>query len=339
MSFLDRREIRLEPITPVFVGNGETLQNGIDFFVKNDKIVVIDQSHLMDRDVRDFNDLFKEKFARTILGVPVIVRSSLQSQQIQSQQILMLNHLIFPASSMKGLLRTCVLNTRTRKNPNVINDVYTDLFNINTLLSRGKFRKARALLKNTASPAEQLMKHRVFSSSIPYDEFKDLMISEPSGEKIGLDLNKIEIIETVGSFRRQVYAITFVRGVLKYDAKIMIRPNNGPYSRLSNITWNEIISSMKDFSVRLIEDEKKKANQGKKDKYKEFLEGLKATESCFPLKVGMFTGHIAKTVELDKNTSTFRDRVMTNIYRHLWDNRTLKLVNGVGVGWTKICIK
>jgi CRISPR/Cas system CSM-associated protein Csm5 (group 7 of RAMP superfamily) len=334
MNFLDRREITLEPITPVFISSGESLQNGIDFFVRNDKIVVIDQSHLMDRDVRDFNDLFNEKFARMIFGVPVIVRSSLQSQQI-----LMLNHLIFPASSMKGLLRTCVLNTRTRKNPNVINDVYRNLSNINTLLRTRKFRKARALIKDTASPAEQLMKHSVSGSSIPYDEFKDLMISEPLGGKIGLDLNKIEIIETVGSFHKQVYAITFVRGVLKYDAKIMRRLNNGPYSGLSNITWNEIISSMREFSVHLIEDERRKADRGNQVKYKEFLNKLRSAEGCFPLKVGMFTGHVAKTVQLDNNTSNLRDRVMTNIYRHLWDNRTLKLVNGVGVGWAKICIK
>ncbi|BBG27760.1 CRISPR-associated protein Csm5 [Sulfuracidifex tepidarius] len=334
MSFLDGREITLEPITPVFVASGELLQDRIDFFVRNDKIVVIDQSHLMDRDVRDFNDLFNEKFVRKIFGVPVIVRSS-----IQTQQILMLNHLIFPASSMKGLLRTCVLNSRTKRDPNVMDNIYKGLSNINTLLGTGKFRVARAFLKNTASPAEQLMKHSVFSSSVPYDEFKDLMISEPSGEKIGLDLNKIEIIETVGSFHRQVYAITFVRGVLRYDAKIMRRPNNGPYSRLSNITWNEVISSMREFSTILIKDEMEKANRGNQVKYKEFLKDLRTAEGCFPLKVGMFTGHVAKTVQLDDKTATFRDRVMTNIYRHLWDNRTLKLVNGVGVGWARICIR
>jgi len=247
----------------------------------------------------------------------------------------MINDYVVPASSLKGLIRTAILNSLIDNT--VLNRVKDSL----TAISSINRRVALKSVKNVAYPVEELLKVQVQvgRGRYTYDSLNRLLIADPTVKSPHFSLSTVEIKEIAGSYSEEVYAITFDKGVLTYNAEI-VKPQNYGFRndvalKDAIITKDKIIESLKSFSSYIINKEKDKAL----GKYKEFLNSLKAEDSCFPLKIGMFTGHISKTVSIPRSLENLRSQVMTRVTGHSWDNRTVKLVNGIGIGWAKVCVK
>jgi CRISPR type III-A-associated RAMP protein Csm5 len=325
---IEQFTITLEPISPIFVWSGERLVADADYKLVGNKLIIIDILKAMKK-VSRLEDAFREEFARELYGQKLIFES-----KTVPQSILMINDYVVPASSLKGLIRTAILNSLIDNT--VLNRVKDSL----TAISSINRRVALKSVKNVAYPVEELLKvHVQVGGRYTYDSLNRLLIADPTVKSPHFSLSTVEIKEIAGSYSEEVYAITFDKGVLTYNAEIIKPQNYGFRSDVAQkdaiITKDKIIESLKSFSSYIINKEKDKAL----GKYKEFLNSLKAEDSCFPLKIGMFTGHISKTVSIPRNLENLRSQVMTRVTGHPWDNRTVKLVNGIGIGWAKVCVK
>ena len=326
---IEQFTITLEPISPIFVWSGERLVADADYKLVGNKLIIIDILKAMKK-VSRLEDAFREEFARELYGQKLIFES-----KTVPQSILMINDYVVPASSLKGLIRTAILNSLIDNT--VLNRVKDNL----TAISSINRRVALKSVKNVACPVEELLKVQVQvrRGRYTYDSLNRLLIADPTVKSPHFSLSTVEIKEIAGSYSEEVYAITFDKGVLTYNAEIVKPQNYGFRSDVAQkdaiITKDKIIESLKSFSSYIINKEKDKAL----GKYKEFLNSLKAEDSCFPLKIGMFTGHISKTVSIPRNLENLRSQVMTRVTGHPWDNRTVKLVNGIGIGWAKVCVK
>jgi len=326
---IEQFTITLEPISPIFVWSGERLVADADYKLVGNKLIIIDILKAMKK-VSRLEDAFREEFARELYGQKLIFES-----KTVPQSILMINDYVVPASSLKGLIRTAILNSLIDNT--VLNRVKDSL----TAISSMNRREALKSVKNVAYPVEELLKVQVQvgRGRYTYDSLNRLLIADPTVKSPHFSLSTVEIKEIAGSYSEEVYAITFDKGVLTYNAEIVKPQNYGVMSNVAQkdaiINKDKIIESLKSFSSYIINKEKDKAL----GKYKEFLNSLKAEDSCFPLKIGMFTGHISKTVSIPRNLENLRSQVMTRVTGHSWDNRTVKLVNGIGIGWAKVCVK
>jgi len=326
---IEQFTITLEPISPIFVWSGERLVADADYKLVGNKLIIIDILKAMKK-VSRLEDAFREEFARELYGQKLIFES-----KTVPQSILMINDYVVPASSLKGLIRTAILNSLIDNT--VLNRVKDSL----TAISSMNRREALKSVKNVAYPVEELLKVQVQvgRGRYTYDSLNRLLIADPTVKSPHFSLSTVEIKEIAGSYSEEVYAITFDKGVLTYNAEIVKPQNYGFRSDVAQkdaiINKDKIIESLKSFSSYIINKEKDKAL----GKYKEFLNSLKAEDSCFPLKIGMFTGHISKTVSIPRNLENLRSQVMTRVTGHSWDNRTVKLVNGIGIGWAKVCVK
>lgn len=326
-------QITIEPISPVFVWSGEVLYNNADYKLLAGKIIVVDIDKAL-REVGSLDEAFRPEYAREIHGFKLVFSST-----FAPNEILMINNNIIPASSLKGLIRTSVLNAMT--NQTVFNEVQKNLQG----LSNANPKQLSKLLKSVGEPVEELAKVRVpfGRGTFRYDAFSRLLISEPKVENPKFSLDKIEIKETVGNFHKEVYAITFVSGKLTYDVKIVKPSDYGVHSSVKQkdvmISKQVIVNSLKRYSDHVLKKEKSKvANNNKYAEYSKFLESLKTSDNCIPLKIGRFTGHVSKTIELPQQLEATRSQILTRVLRHTWDNRTVKLVKGIGVGWVKLCV-
>ncbi|MFP3203290.1 MAG: CRISPR-associated protein Csm5 [Sulfolobus sp.] len=326
---IEQFTITLEPISPIFVWSGERLVADADYKLVGNKLIIIDILKAMKK-VSRLEDAFREEFARELYGQKLIFES-----KTVPQSILMINDYVVPASSLKGLIRTAILNSLIDNTVlNRVKDSFTAISSMNR-------REALKSVKNVAYPVEDLLKvHvQVGRGRYTYDSLNRLLIADPTVKSPHFSLSTVEIKEIAGSYSEEVYAITFDKGVLTYNAEIVKPQNYGFMSDVAQkdaiINKDKIIESLKSFSSYIINKEKDKAL----GKYKEFLNSLKAEDSCFPLKIGMFTGHISKTVSIPRNLENLRSQVMTRVTGHSWDNRTVKLVNGIGIGWAKVCVK
>ncbi|AWS00435.1 hypothetical protein [Metallosphaera hakonensis] len=329
--------VELQPITPTFVWSGETLYKGADFDLVDDKIIIVDPFKALGK-VKTLREIFREQFVRTLHGFKLIFRSL-----ILPDQILMVNEYLVPASSLKGLIRTAILDRMAKVSPLVYKEVSSNLVTLTTLKPSQKLRN----VKFVGLPVENLLKESVpfGKRSFTYDALNRLIISDPEIVDLSVSLKKIEILELKGGFRDERYIVSFEKGTLIYDVKILQPSNYGvnPVLRKldDKVNKREIVDSLQNFSKLVLNSEKEKLKSTDKDvrKYAEFLEGLRPENDCIPLKIGMFTGHTTKTVSLPPDVARKRDGVMTGITGHLWDNRTVKLSDKMGVGWVKICIR
>lgn len=334
--------VRLEPITPTFVWSGERLVHKADYDVVNGKLVIVDINKAVLK-AKKLEEAFREEFAREVQGVKLVFPSS-----TAPKEVLMVNQYLVPASSLKGLIRTAVLNRLVKGRQDVYNEVRS---NLNGLLNP----RSGVRPKDVGQPVEGLLKVRVpfGRGTFTYDAFSRLLIGEPRARDVTLSLRRVEIVETVGDFMAEAYAVTLDRGVLEYEAEIVKPKDYGVHESVKaidgGVSKGNLVESLREFSSLVVNKEKKrveKARGSSKDAllkdYRQFLDTLRPESSCFPLKVGMFTGHHAKTVDVPPDLEQLREKVMTAVYKHHWDSRTVKLVewNGkkVGVGWVRVCV-
>jgi CRISPR/Cas system CSM-associated protein Csm5 (group 7 of RAMP superfamily) len=146
----------------------------------------------------------------------------------------MINDYVVPASSLKGLIRTAILNSLIDNT--VLNRVKDSL----TAISSINRRVALKSVKNIAYPVEELLKVQVQvgRGRYTYDSLNRLLIADPTVKSPHFSLSTVEIKEIAGSYSEEVYAITFDKGVLTYNAEI-IKPQN--YGFRSDVAQKDAI--------------------------------------------------------------------------------------------------
>jgi CRISPR/Cas system CSM-associated protein Csm5 (group 7 of RAMP superfamily) len=243
---IEQFTITLEPISPIFVWSGERLVADADYKLVGNKLIIIDILKAMKK-VSRLEDAFREEFARELYGQKLIFES-----KTVPQSILMINDYVVPASSLKGLIRTAILNSLIDNT--VLNRVKDSL----TAISSINRRVALKSVKNVACPVEELLKVQVQvgRGRYTYDSLNRLLIADPTVKSPHFSLSTVEIKEIAGSYSEEVYAITFDKGVLTYNAEIVKPQNYGFRSDVAQkdaiITKDKIIESLKSFSSYII---------------------------------------------------------------------------------------
>ena len=365
---IDSRQITIEPLSPVFVWSGETLFSDLDFIVDGNDVIIVDFDKVIgeiktEGDLEQYKNLLREllkqykqsgqykNLLRELYGFKLEFKI-VGGKTIN--QILDMNPYIIPASEVKGLIRTAVINELVKSNRNAFDgSMKRVLTELNKIEKNRKMSKHN--LKNIGQIVEQVMKGKLPTrTKYVYDALKTLIISDPIVQSAEFNLNEIRILSIKGEPLTSTYAITFTKGKLTYDAKIVKPTDYGVYknseveSLNAKITWDLIVSSLKNFSKTVVADEISKINKYlsnkhsyKEDlnKYLELMKNIENTKDCIPLRIGMFTGHVAKTVEVRDDVKRKREGLLTRLYDKRWDNNTLKITGGVGLGWIKMCIK
>lgn len=357
---IENRQITIEPLSPVFVWSGETLYSDFDFEVNGNNVTIIDYDKLISEAKSKEELESKSKFVKELYGVKLEFKN-VSAGKRSINRILDINPYIIPGSEVKGLIRTAVINQLIKSDKNTFNETMNEISSrmnrLGNLAPRDKMKELRKI----GQVAEGILKYN-FPDPINYvyDALKTLMISDPTVQSAAFQLSEIDIVNIKKESKREssipVYTITFTKGRLTYDAKIVKPTNYGALSKTeivnldAEITWDLIVASLKNFSKVIIEDEKSKINEYKKhrqneyhqkddlNQYSEFMEKIQKINDCIVLKIGMFTGHSAKTIELRNDVKTKRENLLSS-RRRRWDNSTLKITGGVGVGWIKMCIK
>jgi CRISPR type III-A-associated RAMP protein Csm5 len=340
--------VTAKPITPIFVWSGDTLYKNADFKIVNNKVLIIDIMKLISKSIK-LEEGFKEENAREIQGYKLIFDNHPDYDNLLDQGIFMINNNLIPGSSLKGLIRTSLANRLVKDDPNILSEVKINIKNFETK----SHKKSRNDIKNLGKPIEDLFKRDVGYERYKktYDMLTRLIVSDPEIQNFKLNLRKIEINEINGNFHKEILAITLDEGLLNYNIEIFKPINYGIYEDKiknldSKITKDMIIESIKNFSNLLVKKELEKIKSDNKYKnYQDFLTRIKNSNNsnnCFPLRIGMFTSHIAKTVEVNKELENFRSNLLSKIYRHYWDNKTLKVTkldnDYLGIGWIMICV-
>ena len=371
---IDSRQIIIKPLTPVFVWSGETLFSDLDFIIDGNDILIID----LDKVIREIKNVGKldqykellrellEKYKQTgrymellreLYGVRLEFKNAITGGK-RIDQILNINPYIIPASEVKGLIRTAVINMLLRSDNKVFNKIMKNILD----------EMNKSNLKNIGQIVEKVVKVKL-PTNTEYDALKTLLISDPIVESTKFGLSEIEILSLNGQPLASIYAITFTEGKLIYDAKIIKPTNYGVYKDYNiepqdgKITWNNIVKWLKDFSKVIILNEKSKINKflsninkfplDKQNLYKEelnkylkLIECIEKMDDCIPLRIGMFTGYAVKTIEVREDVKKKREKILSNYYSKksrgkikTWDDSTLKITGGVGLGWVKVCIK
>jgi hypothetical protein len=114
---IEQFTVTLEPISPIFVWSGESLVANADYKLVGNKLIIIDIFKAVGK-VSMLEDAFREEFARELCGQKLVFE--IKSGTIP-QSILMINDYVVPASSLKGLMRTAILNSLV--NSTVLNRV------------------------------------------------------------------------------------------------------------------------------------------------------------------------------------------------------------------------
>ena len=322
-------KVELEPLTPTFVWSGETLYPNADYSLVGGRVIVIDVRKALGK-VEKLEEAFREEFAREVQGKKLVFPSD-----TLPDRIMMVNEYLVPASSIKGLIRTAILNGLS--NQEVYDRVRANLRELDSL----DYKTATRNLRAVGQPVEMLLRRRV--GNYVYDALSRLLISEPRANNVELSLKKVRVVEVIGDFEAEAYVIALTKGRLVYDCKVLQPTNYGVYSDLKGldekISKDFILRSLEAFSKVVIEKERKRVGRAKLTEYSEFLGSLRAEGNCVPIKVGMFAGHHAKTVALPPDVEATREKLMSRLTGHAWDSRTVKLVDGLGVGWVRLCVR
>lgn len=340
---VESKQITIEPLSPVFVWSGKTLLPDFDFIVDGDNVVIIDFDKLI-KEAKSEEELKQyKKFLKELHGIKLEFKIA-RGKTID--KILDINPYIIPASEVKGLIRTAVINQLIKSDRKAFDEYMTRILN----------EMKEDNLKSIGQIVEQVIKGKLpIKTRYVYDALKTLLISDPIVQSSEFDLNEIKVLNIEGELLGSNYAITFTKGKLIYDAKIIkpkdygVYTSSDVYNLTSKVTWDLIVNSLRNFSKVVIADEKSKINKylsnsyghQKEDlnKYLELIKNIENIKDCIPLRIGMFTGHVSKTIEVRDDVKRKRETLLTISYGKRWDNSTIKIAGGVGLGWIKMCIK
>jgi len=370
-----RYKVSLEPLSSIHVWGGSEAIIGIDGLIERDEIKIIDFEKTFEKlnrdEVESFTKLFMNRRYRdayNLIREKIVFKKILKNNTgrilRENDRIKMLPDPVIPGSSLKGYLRTVILNhLLTSMNPSEASKLLSDTIS---------FREDPT---HTADSLERavFMRKRPPKSGGFYDVLTLLSISDPV-EKIDIltSIRRIDVIETLSSRSiASIYVEVFERGSLVYDLYIS-RPHDFDKLMISkdlmktfsdiydlsndmiNMMSKDLLNILREFGCKLVENELDKIKGIKiLVNYPRFLENVlnrlcEKESECIPARIGFGGGHESKTIALYLKKN-FPDKYnelrsfMEKHVRHTWDSLTVKTIdiNGkiIGLGWCKICVR
>lgn len=131
--------LTVQILTPIHIGSGNVLQKGIDFFIDNGKVGIVDIKKLFNKigqdkiqwwleKIKDGADIWKE--LKTHSKLEDVCKEVLPSQISEIRYLREFirnqytNNPIIPGSSIKGAIRTAILSDYLNNNINILNNFY-----------------------------------------------------------------------------------------------------------------------------------------------------------------------------------------------------------------------
>ena len=383
MTKIARAEVELRPITSVHVWDGTEHVVGLDVIYdpKDGTYCVV----CLDEVAKALSSLsLSELGSTTSLSRHVsevvlkdkgryCVRSGKAYVPLKTaSRVRLLQHVLVPGSSVKGLLRTSVmyklLKDMSLSDPSMFKRVVSSGINL-----YGDPKNAAQGLEGQLFRRPRLPRQGGF-----VDSFQSLLVSDPKEIDGLVGVTSIQVYELTTSKGlagpiTSMLAEVLVDGVLRYDLCVVepaidevvmeetILVRGQPADRG---TIKEIIGTLKKLSADLISDSLRVFSEDLIDheisrvervtdleEYLELLRKLRNSvgkDGCFPLRIGFGVGHMGKTIDL-LLLRYFRDlysqiaSVMSSRYRRMWDERTIKLAViddvKVGMGWGWVCLR
>ncbi len=369
----------LEPVTPIHVSSNRESIVGIDAILEGNQVVFID----LESSLKDLDPMVLEKIssiASTKEGLyrlaeilrregrfALLFKAVAKAKLSNGARVRLMQRTIVPGSTLKGYIRTAILNEllRTIQNPKNILDE----------------KIGKNLLGDPRNVAQDLEDYLFRTWRLPkqggfVDAFANLIVSDPIAERYELAVRELKVVERATEKAiATIFVVTLESGSLRYNIQIS-KPVNMNSIVEKNDVKNEIqdilkrlgliaeiirdnpsnlIRIIREYGCRHLREELKRIRRSDRvsiyniytNKLEELEKLCRSTSSnCAPARIGFGTGHEAKTIALylkDVYPDLYDNlkKQMSNKIGRIWDSLTLKAViedgSLVGVGWCRIC--
>ncbi len=373
----------LEVMTSVFIGNGKDLLLNIDLVLGDDgKAYLIDWDKILEKIPLQHIIRFLDRGAgniSTMLSDYGVSPAEVSSQVIPvlypisgetagrtrkiKDHITLNNVPVVPGSSVKGVVRTSVLNnlvmlTNNEKLNRTIKESIESIIH-------GKKKKKRKDLKNTSSRLEEeFLKVKIPLGDNDYllDILKFIQVSDPISINPKPALDAVIVAKKTG-FPRPVVTVPVIalgeKSRFRFEMNIYDLPPKGAelspkLEKLYRETVAKISDYLKKYSIMLIDFEKNIYGHigGSGSSFASVLEEwrkeVEENNNTYYVKIGGYCGHYSKTIflSLDDNLRRKLQVNMSKIRRRSWDTKTLKLVGSkyivkriVPFGWVRLTLE
>ena len=322
-----KQKYKLETITPVHIGSGETL-NHIDGYYANGRWYHIDLGKVLAHPNADINALTSEMSQRDFRWSDYFSRHNMDAAALSTYNILCAqspettdireaiksvdNRPYIPGSSIKGALRTALLS-------DLINNVENEqLFNDSSKHLNREIDKGAPSRRRQEYPAQEIEKS-AFGKDPNHDLLRALQVSDTElleSNAMAIEtawtvtLNqKDELVQKIDNGTEYKNCVEVIQGVktLTFTLKIddlLFRDREKDYLNFSNLqenTLREIAYVCNDEANILMENEQKfyvKYNMSEiANRYDQLLRlNDSLTDGAFMLQIGWGTGYRANTV-------------------------------------------
>ncbi len=365
-------EARLELLTPVHVYSGESVPLGLAARVAGGWLELLDVECAVRLAGLGLDELAALSEAPAALvdrlwraareGGGCLERLPARTGGVQPRgEVRLLNPMLVPASSLKGLLHTALMLALVDRLDGRGLDVGRLVYDAIARLQRSR-RPAR----DATRAAEELEKalflteRPVGRQRMQHYSTRLLSVSEPEPLEAGRSFRVFQRLHTDGRpVRGAAYPVVAVDegSRLRYRLTLLRIPLSLAVGGLerwgfrkleemdSRVSLDTLLEGLRLYSRLLHEYETRRLGGGLRD-YRGWLESQEPVDgSCFLVRLGFGAGHMAKTVDewlRRRYPRLYEDlkRVMSSIYRRDWDDRTTTVdaETGLGVGWTRLCI-
>lgn len=355
--------ITLEPITPVHVWSGKEATIGVDAFIYQGRLYLIDErvfNLLEPRELETLTGLPPEKMTSTIIKLVTSKRNfdrvlgpgiEVPSGPLpQNARVRLMHKNLVPGSTLKGYLRTAVIRKMlSGMDPRTLSSLFTATIKL----------RSRPVDVGTDLETVLLRERRLSEQGGFIDVMEAILVSDPTFNPgdVKLAVRSLRVVhKTDLSNVARVAAVVLEKGVLEFDVTIVRPPESGEKVSgrdvedelkrifearrsksvgLMSKQW--LLEALRLHGCELIEKELEKVGVQKDLKgYIDLLNSLKRDlciegSQCAPARIGFMAGHEAKTI-LDL-VNKFTPDIYTNIVKYMagivrrtWDAMTLKIV-------------
>lgn len=388
LSAIYKIKALLRPLTPVHVWSGVKGYVGLDIFIDvgaNTCCVADLESIKLDVNEvigliegrSNLKNVVDDAYKRGRLKCKRVVKLYAKSLLQGVREVMLINNLLIPGSTLKGYIRTALLTyllnrDYTTKGLNYVAKVIDDEIDLGL---EPKFTSTGLEAYYFRSPKSQ---------GGFFDALQQFMVSDPlATSHIGVAFRDAYVYEVSGSHVARLVLETLDEGILEYEIRIrqinkdlllnylskMTMPSNDVSKLKEVITLisslelhkrDNLVKVLQTFSKLLIEDELNKIRKCKDilasngidlRKYEMLLNNLlnavRISTQCVPIRIGLLTGHMSKTVDAFINKVYAKKyfevcSAMSQKIGKTWDSLTLKLVRHgedfYGLGWVELCL-
>lgn len=367
---LNEYTIKLEPLTPIHVWGGKDAIVGVDAFIKNNRLYVLDEEVLrtltwasLERILNlEPSNMFTKLFEEISNRYDLKPLAEVKTQLYPRSRIKILHKNVVPGSTLKGYIRSSVIRALLETLPKE---------QIMKVINNGIDLQRKPTNVGIGLEAELLRRSRLKMQGGFIDIMDSLSISDPISDNVRAMVMEFHVVnkEDLRAIAK-TYAVALVQGILKFKVtsinyltrpelvvgdssiKDILKHREFCRNTLANPKW--VLDAIRKHGCRIIDAEISKVSN--KAGLSEYLSLLKEWRSelckegvnCVPARIGFMTGHESKTlldVVRNVNHGLYIDVVkkMSSYVKKVWDERTLKLVKFdgkfLGIGWCKLCIE